>query len=58
VHPFIAHELFKIHEADLRAEADRYRLAAKVCAPRWLPRLTAPVGRRRTGPGRAQTDAC
>jgi hypothetical protein len=58
VHPLIAHELFKIHAADLRAEADRHRLAAKVGPPRRLLRLPALGGRRHTARGCAYPGAC
>ncbi len=58
MHPFVPHQLFKIHEADLRAEADRHRLAAKVRAPRRLPRPRPLGGGRRTAPGCAQTGTC
>ncbi|HEX8345365.1 MAG TPA: hypothetical protein VF657_11630 [Actinoplanes sp.] len=58
MHPFIAHELFKIRDADLRAEADRHRLAAKIRSPRRLPLLPALGGRRRTACGCAQPGAC
>ncbi len=58
MHPFIAPELIKIHEADLRAEADRHRLAARFRTQRRLPRLPALGSRRRTAHRRAQTGAC
>ncbi len=58
MHPFIAHELIKIHEAELRAEADQHRLAAGFRTQRQPPRLPALGSGRRTAHRRAQTGAC
>ena len=58
MHPFIAPELIRIHGADLRAEADRHRLAARFRTQRRLPRLPALGNRRRTAHRRAQAGAC